>query len=302
MNRPHKQHLLTWSSPLRLSALALVALAVSGCFATSGDAPEITIKEFPAETTVSMSGWDYISNANYQGAIAAFQSELAKTPDDVNLQYGLAEAYRYTGKYDWAEKQYARLLVNDAYAARAMTGIGLVKLMSYDGNGAYEMLNSAVMADDKEWKAWLGLAQLRDSGKDWGGADEAYKKALGHTDKRALVLNNHGVSYFARGEEKLAIDYFNMALAIKPGFERALRNLDLAKAATETEIREKEYSHLDEKYRAKRYNNKGYIAMMRGNYAMADLLFDKAIEEHPSFYAKAHKNKQALQTLKSKNQ
>ncbi len=118
-----------------------------------------------------------------------------------------------------------------------------------------------------------------------------------NTDNRALVLNNHGVSYFARGEEDLAIDYFNMALAIQPGFERALRNLDLAHAATETTIGDKEYAHLDEKYRAKRYNNKGYIAMMRGDYEMASALFDRAIEEHPSFYAKAHKNKQALQKI-----
>ncbi len=154
------------SNKARYGVLTMMALLISGCFATGATPPEITVKEFPEEKKVSISGWDYLSSNNYAGAITAFQSALAETPDNTDLRYGLAEAYRHAGKHEWAEKQYAELLAQDTHAARAMTGIGLVKLMSFDGNGAFEMLNAAIEEDKTEWKAWLGLAQLRDSGKD----------------------------------------------------------------------------------------------------------------------------------------
>lgn len=293
--------LFTASLKLKSARVALVgvmALGAAGCFATTPSEPDITLKEM-ATTANAASGWEYLEQGAYEAAVPAFQLALSKTPDDEKLRFGLAEALRHTGRIAVAEAQYAKLLNSAEFRVAALTGIGHVKLASYDTNGAYEMFSTATAEDETAWKAWLGLAQLKDLANDWAAADDAYAKALEHAGDRALVLNNQGVSMLARGDFKKAAVYFDMAAAIDPGSQRTQTNLDLTRAALEGDMDLSRYEYLDAKSRAQKFNNWGYAAMLRGDLDRAELYFEQAIDVHPSFYAIAHKNLRTLQAVRN---
>ncbi len=289
-------------APTRVIIIVAVSIAVSGCFASSGAKPEISITEtLPVANTVQ-TGWDYLDQGAYGAAIPAFQMAISKKPSDESLRFGLAEAYRYAGYSERAEVQYAKLLESVQYRNNALTGIGHIQLSNYDTDGAFEMFSVAVIENEAAWKAWLGLAQLRDLAQDWQGADEAYKDALAHSNDRATVLNNHGVSMLARGDAKTALVYFEMAAAIDPRSSRVQTNIDLAKSSLGDDADGSSYKHLDGKTRARKLNNQGYAAMMRGDSSEAEAYFQEAIDVHPSFYAVAHKNLQTLKTARTTQQ
>lgn len=285
---------------LRLLAVFATCLMAQGCLASFGAAkPEIAIKETPTSEAALKSGWEYMDQRAYGAAIQAFRVALSKDPGDENLQFGLAEAYRNTGRLELAESEYAELLQSQEYRGAALTGIGHVKLASYDSNGAFEMFSTAITEDSTAWKAWLGLAQLRDLAKDWEAADEAYRHALANTPDSALVLNNHGVSMIARGDAKTALTYLEMASSLAADSPRIQTNIDLARAMLDNGDQSGKDSHLDSKTLARKLNNRGYVAMLSGDFASAEQYFLEAIEAHPSFYAVAHKNLHTLRTAKA---
>lgn len=105
----------------------------------------------------------------------------------------------------------------------------------------------------------------------------------------------------ARGDAKTALVYFDMAEAIAPQSKRVQTNIELAQAMLDdTKLGKDE--HLDSKTRARKLNNYGYVAMLRGDREDAERYFLAAIDTHPSFYAVAHKNLQTLRTSKPRTQ
>lgn len=285
---------------LRLAGAFVLGLSLTGCFATAGSDLDITAVEPLKPENVARSGWEYFERGQYAAAIPSFRMAIAETPDDENLRYGLAESYRRAGYMKDAESQYAQLLTSESFRIAALCGIGHVKLATQDTSGAFEMFSTAVAEDDAASSAWLGLAQLRDLAKDWEAADTAYAKALESTQNRSLVLNNAGVSMLARGDAKTALVYFQMAASADPESERIQTNIDFARSALKDRDAIKELAHLDPKTQAKKLNNLGYAAMLRGDAALAQTYLQEAIEIHPSFYAIAHKNLQTLESAQVK--
>lgn len=273
-------------------------LSASGCITTQPTVTEIVEKETLPAINTAKSGWDYLDQGAYAAAIPAFKIALHKEPENEKLLFGLAEAYRYTGQVERAEIFYAKLLGSADYKVNALTGIGYIKLSSHDNGNAFELFSRAVKEDDTTWKAWLGLASLRDLAKDWENADVAYKNALKSTNDRTVVLNNHGISMLARGDAAAARHYFDLALQISPNSERVKNNFDLAESDLDQNGKKSSYRHLRGKELARRLNNQGYVEMVRGNRAEAETYFVEAIDTHPSFYATAHKNLRTLRTLK----
>jgi len=279
-------------------AMAIAVLSASGCFATKGDV-EVSIT--PSESLPKppvRSGWAYLQDGEFQSAAAAFHLKLSQDKDDENARFGLAEALRRAGRAEAAEAHYAKLLESAEYRTRALTGVGYAKLASFDQVGALLMFSEATSADPTNWKAWLGLAQLTDFAHNWAEADVHYAKALEHAEDRALVLNNLGVSMFARGDSVKAVSYFEAALSMDGDSERAQNNFDVAMSTLHRHARETSDTHLDARSRAKKLNNVAYVAMLRGDIPRAQSLFDKAIDAHPSFYPVAEKNKQVLKAIK----
>lgn len=275
---------------------AALASGLTGCFATPSKQIDISLKESLPAANTAQSGWRYLDQGEYGAAIPAFQLALSKNPDDENLHFGIAESFRYLGAIERAEIYYAKLLNSARYRVGALTGVGYIKLASQDNSGAYEMFSQAIAEDDTAWKAWLGLASLSDQARDWIEAELSYQNALATTDKRAVVLNNYGISMLARGDAAAALVYFEMAEQIAPNSERIKNNRIFAQLDVNNGRRRSD-NHLNGKELAKRLNNRGYIEMVRGNSSKAEEYFAEAIDAHPSFYATAHKNLKTLHSI-----
>ncbi len=286
---------------LRTMALGAVCLALQGCFSSfSMSDADITLAEPVAAPHAMKTGWEYMDQRAFGAAIQAFRVELSNDAENESLRFGLAEAYRYAGYSQQAESRYAELLESVEFRSQALTGIGHLKLSNYDADGAFEIFSTAVAEDEAAWKAWLGLAQLRDLAGDWDAADAAYKRALLETTNRAVVLNNHGVSMMARGEPQAALAYLDMAASIASDDVRIRTNIDLAQAMSEEAPDLDREGQPDSKVRARIFNNRGYVAMLNGRHADAENYFNAAIDTHPSFYAVAHKNLRTLKTNSAK--
>jgi Tfp pilus assembly protein PilF len=106
----------------------------------------------------------------------------------------------------------------------------------------------------------------------------------------AIVLNNRGFSRLSQGKLDDAAADLVAALQKKPDFVSARNNLrltiamkgDYDRAVTGTTQADK----------AATLNNAGYAAMLRGDYAQAKDLFDRAMKAKGEYYAVAAANLQ----------
>lgn len=245
-------------------------------------------------------GWRLLDAGQVAEAAAAFRSRLAAAPEDRDARYGYAEALRYGGRFEMAEAEYLKVADDPQYRLRALEGIGHVRLSLGDNEGAYEALTAVVEGGGESWRAWLGLAQLRDLARDWSTADAAYAEALEAGGEPAVVHNNHGISMLARGDAEAAAELFRQALAEDPSSERAATNLELALAAQGEAGATLAENEADPKLRAQKLNNFGYVAMLQGRFDEAEDLFRKAIAAHPSFYATAYENLSIVKNLQAR--
>lgn len=257
------------------------------------------ISENIAPPADASQAWRLLDAGQVTEAAAAFRSRLAAAPDDSEARFGYAEALRHGGRFDVAEAEYLKVADDPAFRVRALEGIGHVRLSLGDNEGAFEALTAAVEEGGESWRAWLGLAQLRDLARDWATADAAYAEALDAGGAPAVVYNNHGISMLARGEAAAAAELFRKALAEDPSSERAATNLELALAAQGGAGAGLAENEPDPITRAQKLNNFGYVAMLQGRLNEAEDLFRKAIAAHPSFYSVAYENLSIVKNLQA---
>jgi Tfp pilus assembly protein PilF len=243
-------------------------------------------------------GWRHLEDGSPERAAQAFRAVLRSDPAAPEARFGLAEVSRRSGKNEEALNRYGELLGNPEYRSRALEGVGLVKLQTGDREGAKAAFEQAIETNRGAWRAWLGMAQLRDLAHDWTRADEAYAAALAASNKPHIVHNNRGISLMARGKPGDAVGEFEAALQIDRKFEAARTNLDLANAALGRTGDGSE--EVDPVKRASKLNNAGYVAMIQGDFTGAETLFRQALASHPQFYGSAYQNLNALRSMQHK--
>jgi len=165
-------------------------------------------------------------------------------------------------------------------------GIALVRLgRNLD---AIPMLEIATALDPTLWRAWNAYGVARDNLGEQDEAWSAFQKAVDLPDSDGVALNNLGVSKLKAGFVEEAVVSFKTAMAHVGARVAAEANLRLALAY------EGDYAGairaLPDDRRAVALNNAGVAATSRGDLEKAKELFARAIEESPSFYAKAYNN------------
>ena len=277
--------------------IAIASVGLAGCASTAETPlPEITAVDMELATPTYEEAMQYFREGQLERAAGAFQSIVREQPDHLDARYGLAESARKLGAFDAAMPEFERLVADPMYAARANEGIALVNLRVGQILLAKIAANTAIELDPEQaWRAWLVLARVNDYAEDWKASDEAYSKALARSDKPALVHNNIGVSLLARDLPAAAIDQFERALRLDPRLESAQVNLEIAYYMSNAG--QPPSTEIDRRARARSYNNSGYIAILRGNFSDAELMFQQAIDTYPAFYASAEQNMAALRTL-----
>ena len=188
-------------------------------------------------------------------------------------------------------------LVDGPLAAAARQGLGITLLRQGRAAEARRELEQAVSLDPGLARAWNALAVMADRAKDWTASDAAYGKAIAAAPADATLLANRGWSMLLRGHPVAAERDLAAALQMAPGLTSARTNLALARAMQGRY--EDAFRLSDKKTLATDLNTVGYAAMMRGDLAIAEAYFNRALSLNPQFDRAAWDNLQYLTALKS---
>jgi Tfp pilus assembly protein PilF len=188
-------------------------------------------------------------------------------------------------------------LVDGPLAAAARQGLGITRLKQGRAAEAKAELEQAVALDPGQPRAWNALAVLADRSRDWAAADAAYAKAIAAAPGDASLLANRGWSMLMRGHPVAAERDLATALQMAPGLQSARTNLALARAMQGRY--EDAFRLSDKKTLAADLNTVGYAAMARGDLAIAEAYFNRALSLNPQFDRVAWDNLQYLAELKS---
>lgn len=165
-------------------------------------------------------------------------------------------------------------------------GIALIRLGRIEE--AHATLEEATTLDATLWRAWNALGVAKDGLGATQEAWAAFQRASELNPADGAALNNLGVSKLKMGLTGEATAAFREAMSRKGARETAEANLRLALAY------DGDYAGavkaLPDGRRAVALNNAGVAAVSRGDKAEAKKLFERAIEESPSFYSKAYNN------------
>ena len=199
------------------------------------------------------------------------------------------------GELDLARERFSDALAelklaeaNSEMRPKAEEGEGIALSMLGRSDEALAMLQKAVADDPSAWRAWNALAGEYDARRDWTNAEAAYDHAITDSGGAAIVLNNRGYSRLLQGRFAPAREDFVAALQKKPDLAAARTNLRLAMAMQGEYERAATGGLQDDQ--AALLNNAGFAAMMRGDYATAEDLFNRAIVAKGTYYARASQN------------
>ncbi|WP_372918016.1 tetratricopeptide repeat protein [Sandarakinorhabdus sp.] len=188
-------------------------------------------------------------------------------------------------------------LMDGPLSARARQGLGITRLRQGNEAEARILLEQAAAADPGLARAWNALGVLADKARDWPAADVAYGKAVAAAPQDAGIIANRGWSQLLRGHHEAAERDLAAALKLQPGLETARTNLALARAM---QGRYQDAFLLSDKTSlAADLNTVGYAAMMRGDLAVAEAYFNRALALNPQFDRAAWANLQYLAELKA---
>lgn len=188
-------------------------------------------------------------------------------------------------------------LLDGPLGPRARQGLGIALLRQGRDTEARAMLEQAVAADAGLARAWNALGVLADKARDWPAADAAYGKAIAAAPQDGVIMANRGWSQLLRGHHVAAEQDLLAALKLQPGLKTARTNLALARAM---QGRYQEAFLLSDKTTlAADLNTVGYAAMTRGDLAVAEAYFNRALSLNPQFDRTAWANLQYLAELKA---
>ncbi len=223
--------------------------------------------------------------------IKAFDLE----PNNVQVLQKMADLYSELKKYDLAEVSLKLILKQQPGDIRTIEqyGLLLIKLRKYQD--AEENL-ARVVAKQPSWRAYNGLGIIADLQGDPLKAESFFRKADGILPNSPELLNNIGFALYSADKLDEAESFYSRALQINPGFKKAIYNYALLQARL-SNYEQAYITFAKVSTQAEANNNIGYIAMMNGDYAVADTYLQEAIKTSPRFYKKANDNLIRLETL-----
>lgn len=200
-------------------------------------------------------------------------------------------------RYNEALTAFKQAETSPATKARALQGKGVALALLQRSDEAFGVLQLAVTEDPMAWRAWNALGGEYDRRRDWQNAEKAYARGLDASNRAAIVLNNRGFSRILQGRLDDAIADLVGALEKKPDLAAARTNLRLAMGLKGDYDRALAGAGQDDK--AALLNNVGYAALLRGDHAQAEDLFNRAISAKGEFYGRASSNLEIANGMKA---
>jgi Flp pilus assembly protein TadD len=204
------------------------------------------------------------------------------------------------GRYDDALANFKRVDQDPSVRGDALEGEGIAQSLLGRSDEALATLKQATSVKPSAWRAWNALGSEYDARQQWPNADAAYERAITESDRAPMALNTRGYSRMLQGRLDEAIKDFVEALAKRPGMAEARNNLRLA-IAMKGEY-DRALAGAPQTEQAASLNNAGFAAIMRGDYASAEDLLERAMQAKGEYYARAATNLQLAKTLQKRTE
>lgn len=285
---------LALASAWRAAVAGVSLLALTAC-ATDGDtdaAPATApiVDRTDRVTNELARGQQALSSGDLSTAQAAFTAALRGSPNDPEPALGLAETYLALGDLQTAGKLFDLVESNTSGAdeGRLLQGRGLVALGQGSTDEAIRLLERSVERSPGLWRAWAGLGRAYGRQGRSNQARDAFARAEDAAPVRALVINDIGMLHIEENDPGAALEAFQRALTVDPGNVTANANARIARAmlgdydAAISGARPDELPDV--------LNNVGYIAIVNGDFDVADRLLRRAIEISPVYHEAASAN------------
>lgn len=202
------------------------------------------------------------------------------------------------GRYEDALKAFSLVEQAPAVRLRAIQGKGVVLSILGRSDEAMAALHQAVALDPAAWRAWNALGGEYDRRRDWPNAEAAYEHAMQSSGGAAMVLNNRGFSRMLQNRLDEATTDLVAALQKKPDLAAARTNLRVTMGLKGEYERALAGGAQEDK--AALLNNVGYAALLRGDHAQAQDMFNRAIAAKGQFYDRASDNLAIATGLKNR--
>ncbi len=235
-----------------------------------------------------------IAEGRFEAASDILQRTLPLRPGP-QLQLRVAELALARGALAEAATGFAEFAADPAVAPLAQQGLGITRLRQGDVVAARAAIDAALSADPGLVRAWNVRAVLADRQRDFAAADAAYAAALALDPRSAMLRANQGYSLLLRGRHADAETALQAALALDPGLAAATTNLRLARAM-QGRYREA-FAGSTRAGLAADLNTVGFAAMARGDHAIAEGYFNRALTLNPRFDPVAFANLAYLKSL-----
>lgn len=235
-----------------------------GADAPAMDAYRATLRDDPVNRDALIgTGEILLRYGDAAGALRAFENVLERSPDDLDAREGRALAALGLGRHASAREQVAAVLAADAQRWRMHNAAGMLEDLAGNYAQAQESYRAALALRPDEPVLWNNLGWSQLMARDYPAAEQSLREGL------------------ARGRNERLVNNLVLAVAWQGDYGRALRVAGDALPVHEA------------------YNNVGYVAMLREDYAEAESYFRKAIDTSPGWFAQAAANLERVQVLRS---
>lgn len=175
-------------------------------------------------------GVAYSEKADYDHAVADFESAIAVDPAFVKAVNNLGAARLRKGDYDAAIEDFDRAVALAPTYARAFANRAEARLKKGDPTRAELDYAEAVRLDPDLEVAWSGLCWIRASSTEARDAMEACDRAIGAGAHTSATYDSRALANLRAGRLAAAIADYDSALRIDPKLAPALYGRGLAKA------------------------------------------------------------------------
>jgi tetratricopeptide (TPR) repeat protein len=228
----------------------------------------------------------------WENSLTLWNDAIQKYPVNNDKGYqNRAVVFYDKGMFDQALQDYNRALLIDPKNAGAYLGIGLIKQVKNDKDGAMKDFNTA-LSFGPLYEGYLNRAVLKMELSDYKGALEDLNKAYQLDPLRADAFINQGTIFYQTGNYALALDNYNQALQLSPQSCKTYLGRGMVKQAmNDTQGAMDDFNiaiNIDPSYDG--YYNRAVLKMGIGDYGGATDDLNKAIQINPSI-AEAYINK-----------
>ncbi len=291
---------MLWPGGPRAS-LALLSILISGQpdRLAAQDAPVAEQNDqAPPQPGSPLSYLAFIDTALAEGRLQAAQDLISRARaqrDDPEIRLREAELLLASGAVTPAIAAFEGLVADAEVSARAGVGKAVAELRAGREAHADQALSVALAKDPTLVRGWIIRGVLADRRRDWKGSEAAYGRAIALDPASATAFNNRGYARLLQGRNTDAEADLVRALVIDSSLAAAQTNLRLARAM-QGRYAEAFIGSTREDL-ARDLNIVGFAAMQRGEYALAESYFSRALEINGQFDRTAAANLAYLETI-----